>query len=148
MTAARCGSRWAPAAAACSAGLARVAAGAARLRRGCQRLWRDDVGGVAAEFAVTLPAVLLVLAAAVGILNAQAQRVVLQDAAADAARLLARGDDPQRAASVVAAAVPGARLEVDIDADLVCVDATAALRVVADLPVDLHARSCALGGGR
>lgn len=112
-----------------------------------RRLLRDERGGAAAEFAITLPAVILVLAAAVSVLHAQSLRVVLQDATADAARLVARGDAPDRAASLVEAAVAGAQLDLNLDGDLVCAEATAPWTVALDLTMELRARSCALGGG-
>ena len=58
----------------------------------------DDRGAVAAEFAVALPALVLVIALGVGALSAGSRQVRLQDAVADAARLAAREDDPGRAA--------------------------------------------------
>ena len=57
----------------------------------------DDRGSVVAEFAVALPAVALVLLLGAGALGACAQQVRLQDAAADAARLVARGESDARA---------------------------------------------------
>ncbi|WP_307219633.1 TadE family type IV pilus minor pilin [Microbacterium sp. SORGH_AS_0888] len=97
-----------------------------------------------AEFAVALPAVVVVIALGVAALGAGARQVRLQDAAADAARLLARGDDRGRAAGAVEASVSGAGMAVEEVADLVCVTATAP----AGLPgLTLQARSCALAGG-
>jgi regulator of protease activity HflC (stomatin/prohibitin superfamily) len=70
--------------------------------------------------------------------------VQLQDAAADAARLLARGEGQGRAAGV-AAAVDGV-LSVAHEGDLVCATVTATVRLGgAALP--LSASSCALAGG-
>ncbi|WP_460772301.1 TadE family type IV pilus minor pilin [Microbacterium sp. GXF7504] len=107
------------------------------------RRWGDR-GSVTAEFAVTLPAVLLVVVLGVGALAAGARQVRLQDAAADAARLLARGEDPARADGVLQTAVPGAAIATDRPGDLVCVTATAG----AGIPgLTLRARSCALAGG-
>ncbi|MDO5052170.1 MAG: TadE family type IV pilus minor pilin, partial [Pseudoclavibacter sp.] len=54
----------------------------------------NESGTAAAEFAVTLPAVLLVLALCIGGVQASALHVRLQDAAADAARATARGAAP------------------------------------------------------
>ena len=50
-----------------------------------------DRGSVAAELAFALPAVVLALLLGAGALGAAARQVSLQDAAADAARLLGRG---------------------------------------------------------
>ncbi|MCX6502734.1 MAG: hypothetical protein NT132_10100 [Microbacterium sp.] len=103
-----------------------------------------DRGSVTAEFAVALPAVVLVIALGAAALSAGARQVRLQDAAADAARLLARGDDDGRAQAVIGAAVTDAAMSVDHPGDLVCVTATAP----AGLPgITVRVRSCALAGG-
>lgn len=104
----------------------------------------DERGSVVAEFAVALPAVALVLLLGAGSLGACARQVRLQDAAADAARIVARGEDEGRAAAVVAAAVTGASAATGRRGDLVCVTATSAAGV---LPIELSATSCALDGG-
>ncbi len=109
------------------------------------RLRSDDRGSVTAEFAVALPAVVLVLALGVTALSASARQVRLQDSAADAARLIARADDPGRAQEIVAGAVAGAALAAEHPDDLVCVTVTAPAGVPG---LTLSARSCALDGGR
>jgi hypothetical protein len=101
-------------------------------------------GAVAAEFAVALPAVVLVVALCVALLAAGARQVRLQDAAADAARLSARGEAGERVAAVVAAA--GGDAAVSHRGDLVCVTATAPAPLALPLPA-LRATSCALAGG-
>lgn len=103
----------------------------------------DDRGSVVAEFAVALPAIVLVLLLGAGMLAAGARHVRLQDAAADAARLAARGE-PGRAGEVIAAAVPGARVTIEPRGDLVC--AVAAMPAM--LGVEVRATGCALAGGR
>lgn len=108
---------------------------------------RDEHGGVAAEFAVTLPAVLLVLAAAIGTLNAQAQHILLLDATADAARLVARGDDAQRAARFVSHAVADARLDVRLDDEVVCATGSTTASILPGIRVEITASACALGDG-
>ncbi|KHK95356.1 hypothetical protein LK09_19430 [Microbacterium mangrovi] len=98
---------------------------------------------MAAEFAVAVPAVLLVLALSAAALGACSRQVRLQDAAADAARLVARGDSMARAQNAVAGAAPDARLEVSRPGDLVCAQASAP----SGIPFTgfgLTARSCAL----
>lgn len=109
---------------------------------------RDERGGVAAEFAVTLPAVVLVVLLVAGVMSAAAQRVVLQDAVADASRLIAREDDPVAATGHVARVVPGARVSVAADGDVVCVTGAVTVRLAGAIGVDIDARSCALGDGR
>ena len=101
-------------------------------------------GSVVAEFAVAFPAVALVLLFGVGALAAGARSVRLQDAAADAARLVGRGEPTEAAARVVSAAVAGASAAVEQTGDLVCVTATAPAGIAA---VTISARSCALAGG-
>lgn len=106
----------------------------------------DDGGSVTAELAVALPAVVLVLALALGGLSAAASRVRLEDAAADAARLLSRGEDSGRAAAAVARAVTGARLTTGEREGLVCATASATVRIVG-VALPLQATSCALASG-
>ena len=104
----------------------------------------EDRGSVVAEFAVALPAVALVLLLGAGSLGACARQVRLQDAAADAARIVARGESEERAGALVAAAVPGAAAATERRAELVCVTASSPAGL---LPLALSATSCALDGG-
>lgn len=104
-----------------------------------------DRGSAAAEFAVAVPAVLIVLTLGIGALATASAQVRLQDAAADAARLVARGEDFARALGILSHAVPGASGTVGEEGDLVCVTASAPAPL---LPVPLSARSCALSAGR
>ncbi|OAN36706.1 TadE family type IV pilus minor pilin [Microbacterium sp. H83] len=104
-------------------------------------------GSVAAELALALPAVVLTLLLGAGALGAAAQQVALQDAAADAARLLGRGQSDGDAARVVATAVPGARMTRGGSGDLVCVTTQAEVAVGAVIRLPLRASSCALAGG-
>lgn len=92
---------------------------------------------------MTLPAILVVLLLVIGALGAGAKSIRLQDAAADAARLVARGEETGRALAPVAAA--GGAGEIAHRGDLVCVTATAPSWP--GLP-PLTATSCALAGGR
>lgn len=112
------------------------------------RTREGERGSVAAELALTLPAVLLVLVLGVGALGAAARQVSLQDAAADAARLLGRGEDSGAASAVVSRAVPGATMSSSATGDLVCVTARSEVALGALLRVPLEASSCALDGGR
>jgi Flp pilus assembly protein TadG len=105
----------------------------------------SDRGSVVAEFAVALPAVVIVLALGIGLLSASARHVRLHDAAADAARLAARGESDDRVFGAVGDAVAGASAAIQQQDDLVCVTATAS---AAPLPLLLSASSCALAGGR
>jgi len=104
-------------------------------------------GSVTAEFAVVVPAVVLVVVLTVAALSASGRQIRLEQAAAQAARLAARGEGEARVGSVVAALVSDAAVRIRIDGDLVCADASAAARVPLPLP-PLRASSCALSDGR
>lgn len=81
---------------------------------------RDDRGAVTAEFAIVLPAVLAVLALAVAAIVLAAHRVALTSAAAEVARLEARGDD-DAARHRLAEAGPGTAVSRERDGPLHCV---------------------------
>lgn len=108
---------------------------------------RGEEGSVAAELALALPAVLLALLLGAGALGAASRQVALQDASADAARLLGRGEGQDAAQRVVRAAVPGAGVSSSHAGDLVCVTASVDATWGALVRVPLRASSCALDGG-
>lgn len=99
-----------------------------------------DRGSVTAEFAIALPAAVLVLALGAAILAACGHQVRLQDAAADAARLAGRGETDRGMALV---ADVGGTASVSRENELVCVTATASAGAPL-VGVVLRARSCAL----
>lgn len=112
-----------------------------------RRPGRDD-GTVTAETAVLLPVLLVVLAAAVGVLACVGAQLKCVDAARAAARVAARGE-PVAAVQVAGKrwAPPGAQVRVRSEADVVEVVVHArvrpfgaALRVP---PVDVRARAVA-----
>lgn len=107
----------------------------------------EERGSVAAELALALPAVVLALLLGAGALGAASRQVALQDASADAARLLGRGEGVGAAQHVVHTAVPGAAMSSSLSGDLVCVTASAEMAVGALVRVPLSAHSCALDGG-
>ena len=106
-----------------------------------------DRGSVTAEIAVALPAVIVVLAACLGGLGLASAQLRAQDSAADAARLLGRGDAVAAAEQLVARSIPGARLEVSRPAGLVCTSVVVEQRLLL-VPVRVAGSSCALDGGR
>lgn len=108
---------------------------------------RGERGSVAAELALALPAVVLTLLLGVGALGAAARQVTLQDATADAARLLGRGESPGAAAGVISAALPGASFSSSTKGQLVCVDSHLSISIGQVLHIPLTASSCALSGG-
>ncbi|WP_268920999.1 TadE family type IV pilus minor pilin [Paramicrobacterium chengjingii] len=101
-------------------------------------------GSVTAELAVVIPAVMLVLALCMWGLQATVLQVRVTDAAADAARTLARGDSMSLARSRAATLVDGAQVSSSHSGDFVC--ATVSTRS-AVLPITVSARGCALAGG-
>ena len=98
-----------------------------------------------AEFAVALPAVVLVLAFCLSGLQLAGQQLRLQDAAALAARSLARGDDPGPVTDRLA---PGATIASSDDGRLVCATLTSSGGVVLLPGLVVSASSCAWAGGR
>lgn len=105
---------------------------------------QGEKGSITAEFAVALPAVIVVLAACLGGLQVAGQQLRLQDAAAVSARTLARGGSPAAAQARADRMVPGATVSHRTDGDLKC--ATLALTVPPGLT--LRASGCALDGGQ
>jgi hypothetical protein len=100
---------------------------------------KPDEGSVAAEFAVAMPAVVVVLALCLGALRLGGAQIELQDAAAATARSLARGG--------ALPAHSGIRVSTSVSGDLVCVVMRRSVDLVR-LPVEVAARSCAVTGGR
>lgn len=108
---------------------------------------RADRGSVTAEIAVGLPAVVMVLAACLGALTLGTSQVRLTDAAADAARLLGRGESLAAAQRHVDLVTHGAQLVVQHPDDLVCATVSVE-RPILLVPVRVQGHSCALAGGR
>lgn len=107
-----------------------------------------DRGSVTAEFAVLLPALLLVLALCLGAIRLVGLQLQLSDAAADAARAAARGDDPARVAALVSSAVLGANLSLSTRGEFVCAElGSVPAGGLVSFGVRLTASSCALAGG-
>ena len=96
----------------------------------------DDRGSVVAEFAVALPAVALVVLLGAGALGACARQVRLQDAAADAARLAARGEPDVRRRRVRRRRRARGDTALERRGDLVCVTVSV-VRSTAHVPIAL-----------
>ena len=110
------------------------------------RRW-DDQGSAAAELAVALPAVVIVLLLVAGALTASGRHVRLEQGAAQGARLAARGEGDGRVQDAVSRAVTGATATIGSDGDLICVTATAPTGL--PLPLgELRATACAVGEAR
>jgi hypothetical protein len=97
-----------------------------------------------------MPAIVLMLLACIVGLQFAGLQLRLQDAAADAARSVGRGDDVDVARSRLGGVVRTATMDITHTGDLVCVSAAA--RAPAGigmlLGLTLHASSCAMDGGR
>ena len=95
-----------------------------------------DRGSVTAEFAVVIPAVIVVLACCLGGMRLAGEQLQLQATAAAAARAVSRGDAAPATAATLQRADRG---------DLACVTASASAGLGVLGGVTLRATSCALG---
>jgi Flp pilus assembly protein TadG len=111
------------------------------------RLLGDEHGGVTAEFAIALPAIMLVLAFCLAAMQLASVQIRVQDAAALAARSIARDDEASLA--LAAQLVPGVTFARSQRGELVCVTAVAPAAGGATpvLGIRVQAISCGLGGG-
>lgn len=103
----------------------------------------SERGSVTAELVVALPAVVLVLALCLGGVQLGMRAMAAQDAAAVAARSLARGESESAATARSARVAPGAVLSVSRRDGLVCVTATVR---GATPPLPVTGSACALQG--
>lgn len=85
---------------------------------------RGERGMVSAEFAVALPALLLVLALALGVVRLSIDQVRCVDAARAAARLLARGEPVGTATAEAHRLAPGTQVSAAAGGDRVTVVVT------------------------
>jgi len=107
-----------------------------------------EQGSITAEFAVALPAVVLVLALCLGCVQALGRQLLLVDGAARAARLLARGDDPAPVLAALQVQLGPVALGSDQADGLSCVElrSPAGSGPIALLGIQAAARSCAYAG--
>lgn len=103
---------------------------------------RDEQGSVTAEFAVTVPAVVLIVLLTVATLAASSRQIRLEQATAQAARLAARGEDDARVRAALLTVGGAATVEIAATGDLVCAHARAPAPVPLPLP-PLRAEACA-----
>jgi len=104
-------------------------------------------GSVAAELALALPAVVLTLLLGAGALGTAAKLVTLQDGAADAARLLGRGESEGAARAAVVASAGSASVSSEARGEFICVHVHADAQIGRLISIPLAASSCALAGG-
>jgi len=103
-----------------------------------------DAGAVAAEFAVALPALVLVLVAALAGTGVAALQVRAEDAAADAARILGRGEAGGAVARHLREQLPGAAWSSSTRDGMVCVRVHVTGAGPAAMFGEIGASSCAL----
>jgi hypothetical protein len=112
---------------------------------GGMRRFLGDRGSATAEFALAFPAVLGVVALLLGGVQVAGLQIRAQDAAADAARGLGRGDSAAAVEGRLERQLPGATLSSWADGDLCCVRVeTVASGPVAMLGLRARAGACAL----
>ncbi|CAN5410822.1 hypothetical protein BH09ACT1_BH09ACT1_08980 [soil metagenome] len=122
--------------------MARVGGGRPRADGGGSR------GSITAEFAVVIPAVVVILAACLGGVRLMGVQLQLQDAAAAGARSLGRGEALDAATAQAHSAVGGSSVTSVTRGSLVCVTAAAANHggLLGFIPVT--ATSCSLADGK
>src|SRR5690606_28767795 len=108
--------------------------------RGGRALGRDERGTVTAEFAIALPIVLVVLGLVVGGVALAAHRITLVSAAADAARLEARGESAEAALTRLGA---GVQIDRSTEQGLHCVALSSSPVGGLLSSITVRARSCA-----
>jgi Flp pilus assembly protein TadG len=87
---------------------------------------RADAGAATAELALGIPLLVALTAGLVWMLAVGAAQVRVVDASREAARAVARGDDPSSAEAVALQIAPdGARVRIEVAADQVSVATTA-----------------------
>jgi Flp pilus assembly protein TadG len=106
----------------------------------------DERGSVTAEFAIVLPAAMLVLGLCLAALSAATTNIANTAVARDAARSLSRGSAEAEVTYSVAVARPRAALTIERSALAVCVrlrEALPALALIESLPA-LEVSACAV----
>jgi len=106
----------------------------------------DERGSVTAEFAIVLPAAILVLGLCLAALSAATTNIANAAVARDAARSLSRGSAEAEVAYSVAVARPGAAFSIERTSLAVCVrlrEAIPAIALIEYLP-PLEVSACAV----
>lgn len=114
------------------------------MRTGQRRRAGGDRGSVTAEFAFLLPAVVVLLALALGAVRVVVAQVQCVDAARAGARAAARGEPVDVVRQVTRAAGPdGAGVRIEVAAGTVTVEVSAPQRLAGPLGGDVLARGTA-----
>jgi hypothetical protein len=107
---------------------------------------------VTAEFAIVLPAVLLVLAFSLSVLAIQSSRLGLIELAAETSRALARGESEDLVRQIIAESAKGQEIKFEIDHSelMICVILSRNVQISALgglIPIDVSERQCARKSG-
>lgn len=108
---------------------------------------RSERGSATAEFAIALPAAVLVLMMGVTALSAVSLQASLQGAVADAARLVGRGESLERVQQATGNVIGGIRMLVTRSDGIVCVAGEHDWSLGRLIAIPLRAKACALDGG-
>ena len=116
-------------------------------RSGSFCLERDrELGSVTAEFAIILPAVILILITGIQVLGIQSSRVKVIGLAAESARAIARGEDQLLVDSLIAERAFGSKVEIQhLDLSVCVVISTSSKIGMLDLPIS--EKACARKSG-
>jgi len=106
-----------------------------------------ELGSVTAEFAVVLPAVILVLLFGIQVLSTQAARMSLIGLAAESARALARGEDLTIVDNLLSERPENLKSEVQYLELSVCVSISQRVRIIGLLDFPVTERQCARKSG-
>jgi Flp pilus assembly protein TadG len=114
--------------------------------RGRRRPGRPERGSITAEAAVALPALVLIIAAAISAMIAVTAQLRCLDAAREAARAAARSEPPGVVRDLATAtAPPGGSAEVALDGDRVTVTVRARVHLLGGLLPDVTVTGRAVG---
>ena len=112
------------------------------------RAGRGEQGAVTAEAAVVIPALVVVVAMALGGLRAAAMHLRCVEAARAGAREAARGEPVEQVRAYARQRAPSAAtVEVDLDGDLVRVRVRARAQLLGGLGIEVGGESVALSAG-
>lgn len=106
-----------------------------------------ELGSVTAEFAIILPAVILILFAGIQVLGIQSSRVKLIGLAAESARAIARGEDQSKVDALVAERAIGSRALVEFLDLSVCVSIASDSKIGGLVEIPVIERACARKSG-
>ena len=109
----------------------------------------NELGSITAEFALTLPAIALVLSITLGATSLQLQRLELISLAASASRALARGEKVEFVETLKSQFGSGFDITSDVSEDLICAKAskTATLGSLPGFSFVLAERECSRKSG-